>query len=199
MAYTTVLQNATDQPWVFVLYQSNIAWKVHTLQPPPPDSPPTTAEVVWTTTNYGVCIADFDQAHKKFTVTQSAPASLDKVYQVVSKHGKPVISTTPVGVTTSDQIGFTNNTGEPAIKLNMGYTFSDSLDAVEQDVGGEQEVMFRESPTYHIACYHSMEAGQLVDSEKAAIGPVKVDYSSSAPIHTALAYGVAGAYDLKAI
>ena len=93
--------------------------------------------------------------------------------------GVPSIESKPVGVGSADQIILKNETGPPAVTLSMGFTVSNNIIAVEDNVGGGQETIYRVHPTYYVACYRSIKLGQLVDAG-IVIGPVEVKYEGGA-------------------
>ena len=180
-----IFMNATDQPWHFGVYQKNpespgltsVAWQVRGV-PPIEGSLPSSAEVNWTL-NYGICIADFDKDINGYTGKQFAPANLGNVYKVITLDGIPSINTKPITVGMEDQIAVKNQTGPPAQTVTMGFTVGNNIIAVQPDVGGSEQTMYRVHPTYYIACYHNIILGQLVDSG-VAIGPVEVKYEAGA-------------------
>ena len=175
------LENGTDQPWHFGVYQkhpsspglTSVAWQVRGI-PPQTGSVPSSSQVSWTL-DYGLCIANFDKDGRKYTGKQFAPAYLGNVYKVATLNGIPSIDTKPTATGSPDQIVLKNNTGPYASALTMGFTVSNNIIAVENDVGGEQETIYRVHPTYYVACYRNIVLGQLVD-EAVVIGPVEVKY-----------------------
>ena len=183
--YKLILENATDQPWHFGVYQkvpsspglSSVAWQVRGV-PPTASDRHSQAEVNWTM-DYGVCIAKFDKDEASYTGSQFAPALLSNNYRVASLDGVPSIESKPVGVGSADQIILKNETGPPAVTLSMGFTVSNNIIAVEDNVGGGQETIYRVHPTYYVACYRSIKLGQLVDAG-IVIGPVEVKYEGGA-------------------
>ena len=129
--------------------------------------------------DYGLCIANFDRDQRKYTGQQFTPANLGNVYKVASLDGIPSIDTKPIAIGSSDQIVLKNKTGPPAIALTMGFTLSNNIIAVEDNVGGQQETIYRVHPSYYVACYRNIVLGQLVD-EAVVIGPVEVTYKDGA-------------------
>ena len=87
----------------------------------------------------------------------------------------PSIDSNPVATGSSDQIVLKNKTGPYATALTMGFTVNNNIIVVEDNVGGEQETMYRVHPEYYVACYRNIVLGQLVD-EGVVIGPVEVKY-----------------------
>ena len=81
----------------------------------------------------------------------------------------------------ADQIILKNETGPPAVPLSMSFTVSNlyNIIAVEDNVGGGQETIYRVHPTYYVACYRSIKLGQLVDAG-IVIGLVEVKYEGGA-------------------
>lgn len=202
--YKMILRNSTDQPWHFGIYQkqpsspglTSVAWQVRGLPPMVGEVPPS-AEVNWAL-EYGVCIADFDEDERKFTGIQFAPAHLGNNYKIVSLDGIPSISTTPTGTGNADQIILKNSTGPPATKLSVGFTLSNKVVVVENDVGGLQKTLFRVHPTYYIACYRNIVPGQLVD-EGVVIGPIEVRYDAGFHVAVVEAFkDSTGNYQMKA-
>ena len=189
--------NKTNQPWHFAIYQkypespglNSVAWQVRGV-PPIEGSRPSSAEVNWTL-NYGLCIANFDKDIMGYTGKQFAPANLGNIYEVVSLDGIPSIDTKPTGVGSPDQIVLKNQTGPPAQPVTMGFTASNNIIAVQDDVGGSEETIFRVHPSYYVACYRNIVLGQLVDSG-VAIGPVEVKYEAGARVAKILASEDAG-------
>ena len=175
------LENGTDQPWHFGVYQkspsspglTSVAWQVRGI-PPQSGSVPSSAEVTWTL-DYGLCIANFDKDGRKYTGTQFAPAYLGNVYKVTTLDEIPSIVSNPIATGSSDQIVLKNNTGPNATALTMGFTVDNNIVVVEDNVGGEQETFYRVHPEYYVACYRNIVLGQLVD-EAVVIGPVEVKY-----------------------
>ena len=91
--YKLILENGTDQPWHFGVYQkvptspglSSVAWQVRGI-PPQASERASQAEVNWTM-SYGVCIAKFDRDQDTYTGSQYAPALLSNSYKVLSVDG----------------------------------------------------------------------------------------------------------------
>ena len=187
--YKMIFVNSTDEPWYFGVYQkypespglNSVAWQVRRV-PPIAGSLPSAAEVNWTL-NYGVCMADFDKDIKGYTGGKLQESSSLRqtsgryTREVISLDGIPNIDTKPIGVGTADQ----NQTEPPAQPVTMGFTASNSMIGVQDDVAGNEETIFRVHPTYYVACYRNIVVGQLVDSG-VAIGPVKVKYEAGARI-----------------
>ena len=179
------LENATDQPWHFGVYQkhpmspglTSVAWQVRGI-PPQAGSVPSSAQVTWKM-DYGLCIANFDKDQQRYTGKQFAPAYLGNVYKVDSLDGIPNIEAKPTATGSPDQIVLVNNTGPPATALTMGFTLSNNIIAVEDNVGGKQETIYRVHPTYYVACYRNIVLGQMVD-EGVVIGPAEVKYEGGA-------------------
>ena len=195
--YNMTFINATDQPWHFGVYQKNpespgltsVAWQVRGV-PPIEGSKPSSAEVNWTL-NYGICIADFDKDINGYTGKQFAPANLGNIYKVITLDGIPSIDNEPIAVGMEDQIVLKNQTGPPAQEVTMGFTVGNNILAVQPDVGGSQETIYRVHPTYYVACYRNIVLGQLVDSG-VVIGPVEVKYEAGARAAKILASKDAG-------
>ena len=179
--YRMILENGTDQPWYFGVYQkslglTNVAWQVRGI-PPQDGSVPSSAQVTWTL-DYGLCIASFDEVEQKYTGEQFAPANLGNMYKVVSLDGIPSIDTKPIATVSPDQIALKNNT---ANALTIGFTVGNTnIIAVEDSVGGEQETIYQVRPTYFVACYRNIVLGQLVDEGVPVIGPVEVAFECGA-------------------
>ena len=57
----------------------------------------------------------------------------------------------------------------------MGFLIGNNLIAIEQGVGGHLSVSYPSNSTYYVACYNSIDVGQLVE-EGATLGPVRVHY-----------------------
>ena len=203
--YKMTFLNGTDQPWHFGVYQKNpespgltsVAWQVRGV-PPQVGDKPSSAQVNWTM-QYGICIANFDKDFNGYTGKQYAKANLGNIYQIVSNDGIPSIDTTPTGVGSPDQIVLKNNTSSPVQEVTMGFTVSDNILAVQDNVGGQEETIYRVHPTYYVACYRDISLGQLVDSG-VAIGPVEVMYEAGATTATVEASkDAAGNYRLTVV
>ena len=79
----------------------------------------------------------------------------------------------------------------------MSFTVSDNIIAVQDDVGGNEETIFRVHPTYFVSCYRNIVLGQLVDSG-VVIGPVEVKYEAGTRSAKVVASkDAAGNYRLK--
>ena len=167
--------NSTDKSYYFCVYQTfprspglrSVAWQVRGI--PPKGQAPSTADVEWDMV-YGVSILNWH----KYTGEQIVTAQLGKTYEVVMIEGTiPAINPIPILSTETDSglIGFKNNTNKP---LDMGFTIDGSLIAVQNVCGGET-IFFDVHPTYYVACYRSLQKGQLVDSV-VALSPVEVKY-----------------------
>ena len=187
--YTIKIQNATDKPWCFAIYQkfpanqkmNSVAWQVLKLAPQIGDSPPPEKEFSWAL-DYGICIAEFDADDQKFEVNQQLAAQLGKHYEVDTINHIPTISQKSEVVRNHHHIEFQNKTQNPVKTLNMGFLIDNKLVAVEPDVGGHLSVSYPANPTYYVACYNSIDAGQLVE-EGVALGPVKLDYEPGVSTH----------------
>ena len=183
--YNLTLVNSTDQPFYYGVYQKfplspglvSVAWQVRGI-PPQKGDLPSSAKVKWTT-NYGLCIAKFDEDTRVYKGEQFAPAYLGNEYQVVSFEGIPSIDTKPTGVTMADEIVFNNNTGPPAQTLTLGFTVCDNIIAVQDNVGGNENTEYRVHHKYYVVCYRDIVLGQLVDST-VVLGPVEVNYEGGA-------------------
>ena len=73
------------------------------------------------------------------------------------------------------------------ISTTKGYWYlhflhDKGLIAVEPDVGGHLSVSYPANRTCYVACYNSIDAGQLVE-EGVALGPVKLDYEPGGSTH----------------
>ena len=202
-----ILRNSTDQPWHFGVYQkypsspglTSIAWQVRGIPPKTsPNVPAASAQINWTM-EYGVCIANFDSDNRKFTGVQYAPALLGNNYKVISLDNIPSVSATPTGTGNPDQIVLKNATSPPATKLTMGFTLSNNIVAIENDVGGMQRTIFRVHPSYYVACYRNITHGQLVD-EGVSFGPIEVRYEEGAHLSIVEAFkDAAGNYQLRPV
>ena len=205
-SYEMILQNATDEPWHFAVYQkypmspglTSVAWQVRGI-PPKTGSVPSEANVNWNM-DYGICIAKFDKNNGTYTGKQIMPANLGKSYKVDTLDGDiPSINPSPVGQTSADMITLKNLTGPQAQSLTMGFTVSNNIIAVQDDVGGNQETIYRVHPTYYVACYRHIVLGQLVDTG-VVIGPCEVKYEGGARVAKMLASkDAAGNYHLKVV
>ena len=184
--HTMMLQNSTDRPWYFGIYQrasrsADIAWKVCGL-PPKVSDVPTINEVKWSM-EYGLCIARFDSDEQRYVPIQLAPAELHNSYKIVSVDGIPSISIVPTSLRKAKIITITNNSGPPSVPLIVGLTLGRDIIAIEDELGGGQEAAFQSPNSYYVACFHNLIPGQFV-TEGVAIGPVEVKYDTS--IHTAM-------------
>ena len=174
--YTIKIQNATDKPWCFAIFQkfptnhkmNSVAWQVLKLAPQIADNQPPEKEFTWAL-NYGICIAEFDDDCQKFEVNQ---VLLGKHYEVNSING---ISQMSEVVRNCHHIEFQNKTQNPVKSLDMGFLINNNLIAVEQGVGGHLSVSYPSNSTYYVACYNSIEVGQLVE-EGVTLGPVRVHF-----------------------
>lgn len=202
--YQIDFENSTDENYYFAVYQKlpesaglmSLAWQVRRV-PKQIGNQPSTSTVTWTM-NYGIAIADWDKDHKKFTGSQTAPATLGNEYEVISQGPFPNINRQPVGTTDPGQIVFKNNTKQPnAMNLAMGLMVGDNLAVVQEVVHANESVNFDVHPTYYVACYRSIELGDLVDSD-VQLGPVKVEFENGETTMKVVAYIDAGVYKLKA-
>ena len=177
--YQLIVRNATDRPWYFAMYQAcpgstSVAWQVCSL--PPSLGTPTTHHIRWRM-NFGTCIAEFNSHEQKYTSVQYAPAILNHSYEVVSLDGITSISTAAVASGKRDHLLVKNKTDTPGTPLSLGFIQSVNIVAIINGVSSNQEAVYGLQPTYHIACYHSIGLGQLVD-EGIAMGPVEVKYDT---------------------
>ena len=70
---------------------------------------------------------------------------------------------------------------------------------LELHIRGKQKAEYSLQPTYHVACYHNIVSGQLVD-EGIAIGPVKVTYNAGIhKVTVEISKDLAGNYQLKVL
>ncbi len=201
-SYRITCVNSSDKSYHFGVYQAfpnspglrSVAWKVRGV--PPKGLVPSTADIDWTLT-YGVSIAKWEPNGKAYTGQQIANAVLGKVYRVVMTEGDiPAIDPTPRGNTSEGVIQFKNNTDKP---LAMGFTVDGSLiTGSVQDVAGGESINFdvHPCPVYYVACYRSIEEGQVVDSG-IEIGPVQVKYEEGNTKCSVEAAIVAGMHKLK--
>ena len=90
--------------------------------------------------------------------------------------GIPTISTAAIGSGKVDHLTIKNKTHAPGVSLSLGFTHSGEIAAIA-NIRGKQKAEYSLQPTYHVACYHNIVSGQLVD-EGIAIGPVKVTYNA---------------------
>ena len=144
---------------------------------------------------YGVSIVNWHKYNGTYTGEQIVTAQLGKTYEVVLTEGTiPAINSIPICTETdSGLIGFKNNTNRP---LDMGFTIDGSLIAVQNVCGGET-IFFDVHPTYYVACYRSLQRGQLVDSV-VALSPVEVKYEDGYTYCEVEAAISNGTYGLKA-
>ena len=164
-----ILENGTDQPWHFGVYQkhpssprlTSVAWQVRGI-PPQAGSVLSSAQSNLDTGLYMVSALQI-LMKMNYTGKQFAPAYLGNVYKVVSLDSIPSIDTKPIAIGSSDQIVLKNHTGPYANTLTMGFTVSNNIIAVEDSIGGEQETIYRVHPTYYVACYRNIVLGQFVD------------------------------------
>ena len=195
--YSIVFQNATDQVWHFAVYQkypsspglTSIAWQVLPLGPQEQGNPPPQATVSWTL-QYGLCIANFDEANQQFTGQQFASAFLGNIYEVDTIDEAPNIKSSPIGTTNPDQIILANKTSQPVKSLTMGFTLGADHHIVkaEKNVGGGENTLFRVHPDYWVACYRNIELGQMVDADVVIGDPVNVEFKGGVNTHTIKAY-----------
>ena len=183
--YTLKVQNATDQPFHFAVYQKfkfnqriqSVAWKVINLAPHASNNMITEKEICWSEV-YSVCTANYEANETKFIPNQVLQADMRRCYKIVSLNNTANISE-DYTQEDSQHIVLQNNTTKP---LNLGFVLDKTLIGVEKDVVGQEKVSYPMNSTYYVACYHDIEVGQPV-SEGAVIGPVKLTFELGSSTH----------------
>lgn len=141
--YRMILENATDEPWHFGVYQKHPSfpgltsvalanlWRSTTSWKCPIIS---RSNLQWTM-NYGVCIANFDKDQQKYTGQQFAPAYLSNVYNVVSLDGALTQSRLlqEVLIRSCWRILLVH------LPLHWPWVSQSAVIAVEDSVGGQQD------------------------------------------------------------
>lgn len=197
-SYNIKCINSTDKSYFFAVYQTfpnspglrSVAWEIRGV--PPKGQLPSTSDIDWTLI-YGVSIASWDRNGQTYTGQQIVDAEIGNTYHVEMTEGViPAIDPIPKGNFTPGLIKFKNNTSQV---LDMGFTINGSLVAV-QSVSGGETINFDVHPSYYVACYRSIQRGQLVDSG-IEIGPVKVEYPMGYTKCEVEATVVGGMYTLK--
>ena len=203
-SYTIHMLNNTDDNYFFAVYQTfpsspglkSLAWQIRRL--PKRGSQPTCSDVTWFM-NYGIAITNWDANLNGYTGEQYQDADLGQKYQVVSNGSFPTIDPTPIGTTgNSGEIAFTNNTQSPnATDLSMGFTINSNLVCSQEGVHANESVLFDVHPTYYVACYRSIQLGQLVDSD-VVLGPVEVKFRDGNTVMNVEAFIDGGEYKMRA-
>ena len=196
------VQNATDRPWYFGVYQTypkclgltSVAWQVCGVAPS--FGIPTTHHIKWSM-DIGVCITEFDEDERRYMGVQYAPATVNRIYEVAFLDGIPSISPTAVGLGRDDSVLIVNNTCPHAVPVSVGFTLGNNIAAIA-NIEGHQETMFRVQPTYFVACYNNLALGQQVD-EGAVIGPLEVKYDKGVHNATVEVFKDIGGYHLKVV
>ena len=179
--YTLKVQNATDQPFHFAVYQEflfnkriqSIAWKVINLAPKASNNMITEKEVCWSEV-YGVCTANYEANESRFVPNQVAQADMRRCYKIVSLNHTATISE-DYTQEDSQHIVIQNSTTDPVLTLNLGFLLDGSLIGVEKDVVGQEKLSYPMNSTYYVACYHDIEVGQPI-GEGSVIGPVEMTF-----------------------
>ena len=201
--YTINFINDTDENYFFGVYQKfpnspgiqSIAWQVRRVSKR--GSIPTTSKVSWTM-SYGIAIANWDQNQKEYTGSQKVDTDLGNVYEVVSEGEFPNINPKSTGTTSKGQILFENNTKNPAMDLDMGFTVANNIIAIQPKVHSGNKAIFEVHPAYYVCLYRNIKVGQLVTSG-VVFGPVEVEFKNGLTSIGVEAYMDNGSYKLEVV
>ena len=185
--YTVRFKNSTNSSYHFAVYQKypdspgldSVAWQVRGL------APGAIGRVDWKL-DYQVAIADWDTDNKQYSGSQLKPASLGKVYEVITTDGDiPGINPSSIDTTGPGLIQLQNKT-KPPKAVTMGFAIDQSLVVAEKKVRGGEAAEFSVHPQYYIACFRNIKHGQLV-SAGIELGPVTLEFKQGYTDYTVVA------------
>ena len=177
--YHIKFHNRTDTPWHAGVYQKfptipgiSIVWKSCRL-------PPESYNDLGFKLQYGVVLANWDEAEMIYLGQQQRNAVLGAAYQAKFYDGDiPSIDAEPTGsAKAKDEIQVQNNTTS---MLNIGVTLDGDLLFME-DVQGGTISNFKVHPTYYVALYHSIKKGQMADAG-VSTEPLQVQFKDGCTI-----------------
>jgi hypothetical protein len=173
--YYVDFNNQLPNTWTMAVYQTlpdlvdldSVSWKQTTV-------PPTNMGGVSWTTNYNVCIADYQQIRGigVYTNSEILPAQLGTAWQVVWKDNiQQLVQVTAENVPPNFVV-ISNASNKLA---NLGIGMSGSATAFKRNVPGGVSVPFEVMPTYYVGLFYKLILGEVIESI-VAIGPFELKF-----------------------